>query len=499
MRGFERIYTMKRFLTFILVFLMLVSCFAMTSCNKNDKNKPADTKGDEEYIQPDDLNEQLDIPESVMFDGEFKILGFNGLVPEFGDSTLSEPDMVEQTLLERDYFVEERLGVIFQYSSMNGQWGDRLTYSDTVRTSVLTGNKAWDLIGTYSMIPANLAINGITVDLAQLDYLNFEKAWYSQFMVDACTAQGKTYFISGDVSTNLLYSMQGVIFSAERAKDNGIEEADLYQMVYDGTWTVENWFTMCEDLGQELGGDGVWDRFDFYPIVVSGQSWLDSFYFSTGMKTVEVNENGVLQVSGDLLSEKVMEIYANVYDAVNTYHSFSVDAHPQALLEEKCIFSISQMAEFRSTLAQSEEMLRLLPFPKYEEGSNTTYMTTLSFGHTQYCIPKDIDDPDRSAAVLETLGYASYVYITPVIFEETMKLRYSENRDVSNMFDYLRRGCTFDIGSFYCIPFERWGSPHGMFRSAIVNGVTNWVSNYNNNFKTGTEHMVAELNKFYSK
>ena len=489
---------MKRFLTLALALLMLVSCFALASC-KNDK-KPEDTDdGNEEHTQPEDLNAQLDISESVKFDGEFKILGFNGLVPEFGDSTLSKPDMVEQALMERDYFVEDRLGVTFQYSSMNGQWNDRLTYSNTVRTSVQTGSKAWDLIGTYSMIPANLAINGVTLDLAKLDYLNFEKAWYPQFMADACTVQGKTYFISGDVSTNLLYSMQGVLFSAERAKDNGIEEAELYQMVYDGTWTVENWFTMCEDLGRELGGDGVWDDSDFYPIVTASQTWFDSFYFSTGLKTVEEDANGVLHVSGDMLSEKVLAIYAYIFDAANTYHSVSIANQPKALLEEKCIFSINQMADFRSTLAKSEEQFRLLPFPKYEEGPNTTYMTMHSFGHAQYCIPRDIDDPDCSAAVLETLGYASYTYVTPIVFEETMKLRYSENNDVSNMFDYLRNGCTFDVGSFYCIPFEELGTPHGMFRNAIVNGVNNWVSNYNNKFKAGSEYMVAELNKFYSK
>ena len=91
-------------------------------------------------------------------------------------------------------------------------------------------------------------------------------------------------------------------------------------------------------------------------------------------------------------------------------------------IEEKCIFSINQMADFRSTLAKSEEQFRLLPFPKYEEGTKTTYMTMHSFGHAQYCIPNDIEDPDRSAAVLETLGYASYIYVTPVIFEETIPM-----------------------------------------------------------------------------
>lgn len=150
---------MKRFLTLALALLMLMSCFALASC-KNDKDKPDDTD-EEEYTQPANLNEQLDVPENLNFDDEFKVLGFNGLAPEFGDAELSEPDLVEQSLYERDDFVETYLGIIFDYSQMNGQWNDRHTYADTVYQSVLSNSGAWDLIGTYSMIPASLAIRGV--------------------------------------------------------------------------------------------------------------------------------------------------------------------------------------------------------------------------------------------------------------------------------------------------------------------------------------------------
>ena len=100
---------------------------------------------------------------------------------------------------------------------------------------------------------------------------------------------------------------------------------------------------------------------------------------------------------------------------------------------------------------------------------------------------------------METLGYGSYVYTMPAVFENTMKLRYSSNVDVSNMFDYLREGCTLDTASLYCMPFEDINHPHGMFRVAVINEIVNWTSNYNQNYKSGIEHIVSEMNKFYSK
>lgn len=496
---------LKKILLVLLAMTMLLSCVALVSC----KGDPAQTEGEGTTAEPStgdgttegSGNEELGISDDVKFEGFFKVLGYNCNVSEFSDETWTEPDHVEMSLISRDAYVEERLGITFEYSSLNGQFADRNTFADTVKMSVQTNLKEWDLIGTYSMVAPNLAINGVTMNLADLNYLDFTKAWYPEFMADACTVNGQTYFITGDVSTNVLYSMQGIVFSATQAANNDISESELYEMVYNGEWTLENLFAMCEDLGKELDGDGVWDAGDFYPIVTASQTWFDSFYFATGLKIIDEDEDGNLSVSSDVLSEKVLAIYAYVYDAANTYHSFSTAGSPKALLEGKCIFSINQIVDFRTTFANSEEQFRILPFPKYEEGTSTTYRTLLSMGHTQYCIPNDVSNADRSAAVLETLGYASYSYVTPVIFEETMKLKYSENPDCSAMFDYLRNGCTYDVGSFYYMTFEAnsYLVPHSMFREAVQKSISNWVSNYNNRFKTGLEDVVGQLNDFYSQ
>ena len=173
----------------------------------------------------------------------------------------------------------------------------------------------------------------------------------------------------------------------------------------------------------------------------------------------------------------------------------------KTIVEGKCIFSMSFVMNFRTVFADSQERFRILPFPKFEEGNSTSYKTLLSMWHTQFCIPSDIRDPDRSAAVLEALGYTSYHYVMPVIFEDTLKLRYSENEDCANMFDIMRNGCVFDVGSLFYMSFEggNYLCAHSMFRDAVQNRITNWVSNYNNRFKTGLTAVTEQLNEFYSK
>ena len=49
-------------------------------------------------------------------------------------------------------------------------------------------------------------------------------------------------------------------------------------------------------------------------------------------------------------------------------------------------------------------------------------------------------------AVLEYLGSESYEKLTPIVFEQLMKLRYSEDEVSSSMFDYIRENVIFDLG-----------------------------------------------------
>lgn len=490
---------MKKILLCFLALSMLISCFAMVGC-QNENDTPEETESEELIIETGEGNAELTLPSNLNYGGEeFNILIYNTMVDEFGDAEIDKPDSVQEALFNRDSYIQEQLGLVFNYSKMNGQFADRNTFANTVRMSVQGNSKAWDLIGTYSMVAPALTLNNVLVDMRTLDNVDFTRAWYPKFMLDAGTINNKTYFATGDASTNVLYAMQGVAFNATVAEARGIHEDDLYQMVYDGEWTLETMFSLCEELGTELGGDGVWDANDFYPIITSNDGCLDSFYFSSGLTLINEDEDGKLTISSDVLSEKVLSIYAMVYDAKQTYKSFINSSNEKAIMEEKCIFSISPMWNFRGHWADSKERFRVLPFPKYDEGSTSEYQTFLSMWHTQYCIPNDIDDYERSGAVFEYLGYTSYNNVTPVIFEETMKLRYSENEDCSKMFDIMRNGCTYGVASLYYMSFTpgTYYDAHSMFRNAVIGNTTGWVSHYETKYKSGLEYVTGLLNDFY--
>lgn len=494
---------MKRILSMLLALAMLVLSISLVACSKNNPEVAetvATTTGTEDT---EDASKRLDLPEDLNYGGaDFTILMGSSTIADHCVETTTESDNIDMSLYQRDMYVKDRLGVNIKYEEAEGGYAGRDTFTNQVYNAVLGGQKEYDLLGCYSMVAPNLTLKNVLYDMRTLDYVDFGKAWYPQFMVEASTINNKTYFMSGDISINTLYQMQGIVFSAIQLEVNGMSEDDLYQMVYDGKWTLENWLTMCEDLARETGGDGVWDEKDYYPIVVGDGPWLDSFYFSSGLTLINEAPDGKLEVSQDVNDEKVLSIYSAFYDAVNTYRSAFVKNgnSEKKIVNSECIFAVTTMAQFRTTYVDAKEQFRVLPFPKYDE-TEATYRTLLGMGHKQYCIPNDIDDANRSAAVLEALSYSAYTYVTPVVFEETMKLRYSENGDVSKMFDYLREGCIFDVGSLFYMQFSANGykDPHSMFRNAILNSTSNWTSNYMNNYATGLVAVTRTLNEYYSK
>ena len=494
----------KKLILCFLVLSTLISCMALASCQKKD-----DGKGTEENTLGDVLgtansgeNSDLTVTPGHTYGGEdFTVLTYNALVDEFGNSTSENPDSVEEALFNRDSYIEEELDIQFVYNKLNGQFNDRETFFNTVNDSISLGHGAWDLIGCYSMIAPHLAINGRLFDMQSLNNIDFTRAWYPQFMLDASTINGKTYFITGDISTNTLYQMYGVAFNPTQANARGIKESDLYKMVYDYDWTWEALFEMCETLGSKVDdGSGDWDQNDFYPIVTTSSACIDVFYFSSGLTLINQDADGHLSISEDVNGETAMLLYSLLYDAKNTYHSYyAFNDNSTSIMDNRCIFSISPIVNFRTAWADADEQYRILPLPKFESGDTTKYQTLLSMPHTQYCIPVDNSDYERSTVVMEYLGYASYNYVTPEVFEETMKLRYSANADCSKMFDIMRDGCTFDIGSLFYMSFTPGVYPdaHSMFRNAVLQNILDWQGNYKSKYEAGMIHVVNKLNEFY--
>ena len=479
---------------------MLASCLLATSCAKKEDTE--DTSSEFTVSTDADMSKTLSVPEELDYGGrEFNVLGCSDWgVEEFTPDNADMGDQVSAAIVARDNFIEEYLNVNIKVERIKGQFDDRLAFAQTVEKSVQSDAEAYDLIASYSLVAPTLATRGLLVDLNQTEYFNAEKAWWPSFMYDVCTVNNRTYHISGDASLNLLYYLQAVLFDSKKMAEYGISEEDIYELVDNGGWTLEKMLELSANIS--ASNDEIWDDSDFYAIGMESRVMLDSFYYATGLKTVE-DADGVVKISDDILSEKALTVYDMVYSAIFVEHKLRLNDASNwvhLLKEGRCIFNVSTIYQMKTTLANVDAEIGVLPFPKYDEvteEANMGYRTLVSSPHIQFSIPSDLDADEItvSSAFLETMGYVTYTNVTPVVYENVMKLRYAKDENSSRMFDILRSGATTDMGILWYNSFTR--APASMFRNALEKESLSWVSYYKQNYESDMKNTVIELNKFY--
>lgn len=491
---------MKKILSGLLAIIMLLGCAFVTSCKKNEQ-QGEETPDSVTTAVPEsnDTSEQFDVPESLDYGNrEFNILTYNSIEPEFGDIEGGMDNAINYALLNRDTYVEEYLGVKINVASRNGQYDAREDYLQHVSNSILSGEKAYDLIGSYSLISVPLATRGLLHNLNETEHLDFSKKWWAKFIYDNATVNNKTFFMSGDISTNLLYNMQVVVFNSDKIKEYNITEDDLYNLVDGGQWTIDRFLEITSNISTP-DGEGNWTENAFYAVGTINGNMLDSFYTAAGMRLFSI-ENDNIVVSPDVTSSNVLSLYEKIYNAIYINHTIRIEKHGDVGYKSTFIsggeaFCVIPVNAMKVTLGEMDSEMGLLPFPKYfEDGA---YQTLIGNSHTQYYIPTDANDITASSAVMETMAYASYKYVTPEVFYSAMKYQYSKDENASRMFDIIREGSITDLGILSYMLFNSGIEPASMFRNALRLGNTNWISYYKSKFENPMSSVVGALNDMY--
>ena len=159
-------------------------------------------------------------------------------------------DIVDDAVYKRNVTVEERLNVQLEYIMTPGLWANENEYKSAVRNSVNSGDAAYDIVAGYGVFISQLAAEQLFSDLTATQYLDFDKPWWSDSLLSDLAVGGRLYFASGDISTNLIGSAFAVLFNKQLAEDYSL--GNLYQLVDDGSWTLDKLFSLTKDTYTDL-------------------------------------------------------------------------------------------------------------------------------------------------------------------------------------------------------------------------------------------------------
>lgn len=356
----------------------------------------------------------------------------------------------------------------------------------------------YDIYATYSRTPPQLALQGYTHNLLDTEYFDVEKPWWPTALVDECMINGKLYFCSGDISTNLLWMMTGTFYNKKLLEDYNIEKSPA-ELVKSGEWTFDRMIEMVKDIYED-DGDTKKSTGDKYGLVLYEIN-IDSFQAAADITSIKKDADGTLIINPDFSGEKQIDLVSKIHGLLETdgvYHSSKTSVR-DIFFEERALM-ITDRVFIVAGKDNSDNKNRIqfdygiVPQPKYSVDQQK-YVTSVGHPFTMYAVNTGSPNVEAAATVIEAMGSANYRSVTPKVFEAAMKIRYASDSEAGSMYDIIRGGISFDMGRLYSKSMN--DNTANLFRKAVLAG-----SNYNTLYKVAKSPIQAGLdtiNEAYNK
>ncbi len=501
-----------RIIAMLCALLMLTACFAGCA-NVNDpetSTEPAKTQAPGEST-PEEVDDNLDkdgfwkddIPEALDYNGETVSILYWSDAERKEFEILEEEtglDMVKDAIYNRNLAVSERLGVTFEWVGQDGDAGERANFTNYVR-NCYSGGTYYDIIATYSRTAGMLLTNGFIQDLNQIEdsHINVDQPWWPKTMLDTCSIEDSLFFVSGDISTNVLHFMYAVYYNMDML-DN-LQLDDPVTFVDNKTWTIDKLIEYTSELYSDLDQSGNptdGDQFGF----CSQDFHLDAFYTGSDMKLLVPGDDKIIEISEDFFGQKTVDLvdklgaWFKTGDTCVKHGGWNVD-YDLPFEEGRALFCLNRVYMADNEYGKGTAPLRnadweygILPVPLYDENQEN-YVTVVGNPFTLWCVMQDAKDPTMSSAVIECMASEGFRKTSPALFENNMKYRYTPDNagkgDSARMFDLIRETIAFDLGRIFSditglmseMPSKTaaastsWASAQAKYKVTLSKGITN--------------------------
>lgn len=469
---------MKKNLALLFALLLagqsLIACGDASGDNAPVTETAAATESQTEVVT-EEPREYADLPEKDYGGQETKIFiaynvetgttNFGVSKNEFGAHE-ENGDVVNDTRYKRNTAVEEMLNVTI--SDFDYNYENNLDcVHDSVRTFVdkliMAGDNdyAFMLLPGYSVCA--LAQKGSLQDLNSMQYLGLDKPWWDQKANADLTIMDHLFFTTGDISTADNDATCTVLFNKVVAEN--FDLPDIYELVLEGKWTLEKFYSLCSDVSKDLNGDGKYDETDQYGAMV----WDDiamAVVNSTGDKcaTTDADGNVILTLNNERTVnalEKYVEFGRDTSQCFQ--YQRAVDASDTVainMFSGNQVLFFMQLMQIVPKLRDMEADFGIIPFPKYDETQDSYYNTVGSWHSVFFCMPMGSADPEMSTILAEALACESKYTVTDAYYDVNLKTKAARDEQSAAMLDIIFETRVYDLGWYY---------QFGTYNEAVMN------------------------------
>ena len=430
------------------LFLALLLAVLFCACSQgsddpsvNDGKNGGDGPGQGEETAADKLagydygGQEIRILTSINVSDGF-ISNSNYMIEGMGEIT---GDAVDDAVYKRNMDVEALLNIRFKYTHMDEDYG---TVEKAMSKIVMAGLDEYDLFINDIRSVANLSLQGMFQNIRNVPVFELgENYWYRDFMDDVSIGTEKSFILAGDYFIDILRNcnvlfLNGSMLDEERSVGATDE---LYQMVLDGKWTMDEVLVLTKAFLKDLDGNGKFDKADQYGFICTG-TWGSAipFMISTDTDVVTKDENGIPSLTINNPKSFELHDYLTRLYAKDSGTNSTIDI--MALLAEfqnrrGLMIGLQRLCTLQDLRNMNDEFA-ILPYPKLNLKQGE-YITSAHDTTEIGAIPVTTPNFDMTCVVAEALCRETKKTIMPVYYEQALKIKYARDEKSAQIIDLI--------------------------------------------------------------
>ncbi len=413
----------------------------------------------------------------------------------------ADGDIVHDAILDRNQRVEERLNVDFTYEIVDFTY-DKV-YPD-LQKIIMAGDDVYDLIVDQQYGMLKIAADNMLYNFNNSDVNDFSAVyWWEEYMDELQLNEDARFLVAGDYFLDVVEVASAIFFNKAMYQTHYEDPNELYQLAFDGKWTIDALGTYVKEFSKDINGDGKLEDGDVFAMNLS-RNYMDAQVFGSGIVFMERGEDGypVLNLEDPIITTVMEKIVENYIEPKKTFNFGTVAGvteaeyyqnQRKAFADQKLLFLNDYIAAVKD-LRDMKDDYGILPIPKMDESvdkyRSVSHDTALVGG-----IPTTCPDPEKICTVLEALCSMSHNTTMKTYFESAMKVKYARDEASSQMIDLLHDSIT----SNFCYAFSPQINGYlEIFRSLFDSGKATYASSYASK-KKALEKLYAKIIEAYEE
>jgi len=375
--------------------------------------------------------------------------------------------LINDAVFTRNQQIEELLDIRIAETKMENA-------HNIAQETLIAGDDQFDVVMPYINNTISLATQGLLMDLNTIPYLDLEKPWWDQRANENMIIADKLFFSTGDIAILDNECTMVMFFNKDMIEQYSLENP--YELVKEHKWTIDKVGEMASVVTHDLNGDGKMTKDDTWGLSIAGNAPI-SFYFGTGERIVDRNDEGKLEFQiGSVRSydvfDKVMTLCYDEMMLSDKTASAGFDVVSVMFNAGQVMFVTFALVDINA-LREAEFEFGILPYPLFDE-TQQEYNNLISSGLvSSTSVPYNNKNTELTGVTLEAMAYYSTSTLTPAYYDNALKTRYVRDEESGEMLDIIFATRVYDLGFIF-----DWGGAGSLVTSIYNAKSTEYVSKW---------------------